>query len=247
MHAIVLRIAEICINIVSHVFDPDDILSPYDMYAMRLASRGFTPGLIDVVTLQSIRVWWVPPYRADRKVGSTRPVDGRPQFDAREVMSGLQLRESSQRWLVKEMRVATFDTLKHEGEYPFGDNRAFLAELIAQWRSRMGGNLVAHTMRLIICVPSIWDWAMISGITEGLVDIHGIHIECELPPYFPVFTLDGPGGLPGFQLKTITNDTNPGRIDPSLNVFPPFACDTLVWNQPRFDSDLLALLDSSPR
>jgi hypothetical protein len=79
------------------------------MYAMQLASCAFTPGLIDAVTLRSIRVWWIPPYRIDRKVGSTRPVDGRPQFDAREVMSGLQLRKSSQRWLVKEMCVATFE------------------------------------------------------------------------------------------------------------------------------------------
>jgi hypothetical protein len=246
-YTIVLDISEVCMNIVSHMFDPEDVLAAHDIYALRLASRSFNCGLIDVVTLRSIRVWWIPPDRPQWRVGSMRPVDARPQFDARDIMSGVQLSGSAQRWMVKEMRVETYGNYDHTGQYPFGGNRLFLAELVARFRSCMGDHVEGHTMCLVIGATFHWDFAMISGITESLVDMPGIHIECKLLRYFSVFTLDGPAGLPAFRLSTIENDSNLARTNPILDILPQFACDSLVWDQPRYDSDLLAVLNAAPR
>jgi hypothetical protein len=248
-HITVLGIAELCLAIVSYVFDPDDVVSSRDIYSLRLASHGFSYGIINVVTLRSISIRWkpsIPPgYRSQYPLGATRPKDSRPLFDAREFASGSLLPDIGERYMVKEMLVSTGETYDHDGRYPFNGNRHLIAELVLQLRSGFV-DVEQHPLQLIIIGTSYWDWGMISGLTQALEGEQALHIEFKPAYYFPVVqNLDGIG-LPSFHFQPILNDTNPHRVQSPLDALPRFFCDTLVLNQIRYDPELYSLLQASP-
>jgi hypothetical protein len=238
----VLGIAELCLAIASYTFDPDDVLSAGDIYSLRLASRSFSRGIIDVVVLRSISVRWNPPIPPGFCKGTSRPKDSRPQFDGKHFAAGLLLSDMTEWCLVKEVLVSTGETFDHDERYPFAGNRHFLAEVVGRLRSGVV-DVNFHPLRLIICTTSYWHWAMISGLTQALEGIQAIHIELRAPYYFPVLQdLDAPS----LHLHPIVDDTNPHRVNTSLDSLPRFLCDTLVLNQPRYDSELHIVLQDAP-
>jgi hypothetical protein len=245
VHASVIGIAELCLSIVSYVFDPNDALSAKDMYALRLASHSFSRGILDTVVLRSISVRWNPPIPLGYRVGSTCPKDSRPLFDAKEFVAGRFLSDMTEKRLVKEMHVSTGETYDHDGAYPFGGNCHLLAEVVARLRHGFV-HPEDRPLRLVIRSTSYWDWAMISGLTQALDGVEAIHIELRAPYYFPILqNLDGIHE-PSFHFHPIVNDTNPHRVNSPLDALPRFLCDTLVFNQPRHDLELRTLLHSIP-
>jgi hypothetical protein len=243
--ATVLGVAELCLAIASYVFNPDDPLSARDIYALRLTSHRFSRGLIDVIVLRSISVRWNPPFPPRVRLGSTLPKDSRPPFDGKLFAAGSLLPDMTERCLVKEVLVSTAESYDHDGKYPFGGNRHFLAEVVARLRYGFV-HPENHPLRVVLCGNSFWDWAMLSGLTQALDGIPAIHVVLRAPYYFPV--LDNLEGIrePSFHFLPILNDTNPHRVASPLDALPQYLCDTLVVNQPKHDVDLQMLLHSTP-